>query len=234
MYNLIKKDFALNGRLFALVLTMLLFLFLFGFLQNEFKGSVLFVFFIAKILPFIVFAGEERKNGTKLILSLPVQREIFIYSRYISAWIIFVSFFAAGIALSLFSGLAVYHTPPAVYFSGYNQTLTIIVFCVAAFEYSLFIPVSVKTGRTDFVLMLLIGINILIAIFSTFKNGKNEIIHFGYAALTFIILTLKDAINLIYNSYGLPAALLSASVFILLANYLSGRILLIIFKKKSI
>ncbi|MFN2747378.1 ABC-2 transporter permease [Bacillus sp. z60-18] len=86
MYHLIKKDILMQKKTIKLSLFLMIF-FTFTFSQLEHIGYTLAVLAITYQLTLGASSLEDKNNSDKILISLPIKRNIIVMSKYVSVYV---------------------------------------------------------------------------------------------------------------------------------------------------
>ncbi|MED1741212.1 ABC-2 transporter permease [Bacillus swezeyi] len=86
MYHLIKKDILMQKRAIKLSLLLMIF-FTFTFSQLELVGYTVAVLAVTYQLALGASSLEDKNNSDKILISLPIKRNIIVLSKYVSIYV---------------------------------------------------------------------------------------------------------------------------------------------------
>jgi len=233
MLTLIKKEFLANKQIILISIIIAVGYFPFMILQYGEDGIITLSFMWATIIPFLVYFHDQKMNGLPLTCSLPGTRKKVVGSKYISAWILLVSYI---LLTFLVSYIAVSITGGNVdrIFEGKN----IFTFLRGFFFISLFIgflyPVALRYGTITGFIIAGITINLLVVVIffitKTLLGTMNSIDDFFISIYT----TIASIAELLLNSLGEPLFALFVLLLITVINYLSFKTSVVLFKRRDL
>jgi ABC-type transport system involved in multi-copper enzyme maturation permease subunit len=233
MKALIKKEFLANKQMIMISIIIAAGYFPFMILQYGEEGIVTLSFMWAVIIPFLVYFHDQKMNGLPLTCSLPGTRKKVVGSKYITAWILLISYMLFTILVSYI----------AVSFTGGNvvnifEGKNIFTFLRGFFVISLFIgllyPIALRYGTITGIIIVGISLNILGVITFTITkmlSGTRDSIDDFFRSIYSAVASVSESL---LNSFGEPLFVLFVLFLIIAINYASFKTSVILFKKRDL
>ena len=232
MYNLLRKELIFNQRLFALFAIFPLYLIVLGISDDGFEAVFMISILWSSILLFIILSREEKYKGYPFICSLPINKKQLFISKYITAWGAFTGaflyFISSGYVIAKIFGSSyadhIFSIDPRNLVSG---------IIILSLNIAIFLPLSIRFGSGKSMIIGIAIINFFGAVFLALSKAGGPF-GFIYSSIMSFINSISFASNYLFTEAGAVIFWLSIFFIVFLINYISYRIVLIVFRKREL
>jgi hypothetical protein len=220
MREFLLKDFHLHKRTIIVLGT--LYPFYIGFVSSRINSPRLFALmsaFMYAIVVLILYTREDKFKAAGLALSLPATRRRIILGRYATGWLLMIGSWILGTAISLLwpgPGLK------ADDLVGIGAVLLILSYMTAVV--AVFQPLTVQFGLAG-VLVFLVGTQILGVLAMMFRASVRTI--------KTLLGSVGRGVDAAQASFGPAGAVAAVLIVLVLVNYLSFELSVLLFKRKE-
>ncbi len=230
---LLLKDIKNNYTTIIVAMLMSVYLFTMGYAeQTRFMGVYRFCIIVAAVIPFISLIKEERNNGYFLMCSMPITKRDLILSKYIYAWTIFFAF----LIIMILTGylIATFIFGCTAFFDINYYAISDLFFWIifVSLNFAVFIPMIILYGYVEYQVIVMVVLNFMLLILPSYKRKPGIAGYLGQTFSDSIIAFNNFAFN-IKELHGYAGYILFILSIILLMNYLSYRILSLVFNSKN-